>query len=565
MTNIPPFNKNTAYLVIAVRWALSIALCGAALWVIRVAPDWLPYPQQLTTVQVLCLLALAVGLLEQETWQRMAALTRLPSIALRLLIPTLLIALAVALTPAALTGRAFVVLTFALFNLLLLALSLLLKDRRRAGLVNLAISLVSLLLTLFVIELLAPTVTQAVASIQRQAALNNARAAATSPLNADQIAPQQTTAPPTGASPQTEVLHQGGGPAWGEQTGWGTNTDTVLRYWMDGVYDNEIEYNNLGFRGAEIPYEKPDDVYRVMLVGDSFIEAREVAYEDTVYARLSELLAGAQTPDGKRIEVFGVGATGWGTLQAYLYYHVEGYRFAPDLIVHFFVINDVADNHPQQFYQDRGIDFVVTEDAVQLLRDGIAPEIAPVNPGERLLDALPAPLAQSSTAALLRRLVAPSREAITLAGNLGGAHPQNYIFVREPDVEGYPEGWRRTEQAYEIWAREAQANGAQLMVVAVDISVERITEISTYYPDEQDNWVWDVDLPYTRLGEILTPLDVPLLLTREPYAAYARSVDQHPFEALFYPQDGHWNPTGHRVTAELIASYLHDTGLVEAR
>ncbi len=564
MTDIAPPHKNTAYLALAVKWALSIALCAAALWVIGVAPDWSPYPQQLTQVQVLCLMALAVGLLEREAWQRMAALTRLPALALRLLIPALLVALAVVLTPAALTGRALVVLAFALFNLLLLALSLLLKDRRRAGLVNLAVSFVSLLLTLLVIELLAPTVTQAVASIQRQAALNNARAAATSPLDADQIAPQ-TTAPPVGASPQTEVLQQGGGPAWGEQTGWGTNTDTVLRYWMDGVYDNEIEYNSLGFRGAEIPYDKPDDVYRVMLVGDSFIEAREVTYEDTVYARLSDLLADAQTPDGKRIEVFGVGATGWGTLQAYLYYHVEGYRFEPDLIMHFFVINDVADNHPQQFYHDRGLDFVVTEDAVQLLRDGIAPEVAPVNPGERLLDALPAALAQSNTAALLRRLVAPPREAITLAGDLGGAHPQNYIFVREPDVEGYPEGWRRTEQAYEIWAREAQANHARLMVVAVDISVERITEISTYYPDEQDNWVWDVDLPYTRLGEILTPLDVPLLLTRQYYAAYADSVDQRPYEALFYPQDGHWNPTGHRVTAELIASYLHDTGLVQAR
>jgi hypothetical protein len=28
-------------------------------------------------------------------------------------------------------------------------------------------------------------------------------------------------------------------------------------------------------------------------------------------------------------KVFGVGATGWGTLQRYLYYIHEGYRFSP--------------------------------------------------------------------------------------------------------------------------------------------------------------------------------------------------------------------------------------------
>ncbi len=556
--------KNTSLdrLTIIIKWLFCLSLFGIALWSIQVAPDWTGFARQQTPIQGLFLLALISGLFEKEIWTRLSQLTRLPSLLLRLLIPLILTVLIFIVTPPDLPGSIIVIIGFIIFNLLLLAVNLVLKDRTRTGLGNLAVSLFSLLFTLLVVELLAPTLTQAIASAQRQAAINRATSAATAPLDANSIPAESSTPVPVSLSPQTEIIQAGGGPAWGLQTGWGTNTDTILRYWMDGVYDNEIEYNSLGFRGPEISYEKPDDVYRIMLVGDSFMEAREVAYDDTIYAQLGNLLKDTQTSDGKKIEVFGVGATGWGTLQAYLYYHNEGYRFAPDLIIHFFIINDVVDNNPQQFYKDRNIDFAITDNSVQLLTDGSAPQEQTANPGERWLNALPAPVAQTNIAALLRRIIAPPRESVTLGGSLGNAHPQNYIFVREPDIEGYPEGWRRTQRAYEIWANEARQNGSEMMVVAVDISVERITEISTYFPDEQQNWVWDVDLPFTRLSEILSPLNVKLISTRQRYADYAASVNQRPFEVLFYTQDGHWNPTGHKVTAELLADTLLEKSIV---
>lgn len=549
-------------MIIAIHWLLSALLCLVALWTSHVAPDWRAFSAHQPLVQALFLIALVVHLLPDTLWQRLPRPGRAGTMALRLLAANLLIALLWWLIPAQLPGGGWVIGSFVIFNLTLLLLNLFFRQHNRASLVNLGISLASLLVALLLVELLAPTLTESIARVQQQAAINAARAAAASPLDAEQISAGAATPPPGGLTPQVEVIQRGGGPAWGEMTGWGTNTDTILRYWMDGVYEAQVEYNSLGFRGPEISYDKPADVYRVMLVGDSFIEAREVNYEDTVYAQLSDLLAHAHTPDGKQIEVFGVGATGWGTLQAYLYYQHEGHRFAPDLIIHVFIINDVADNHPQQFYTGRGIDFAFEGDQVRLIRDGRAPEEASSSPAQRWLDALPQGIQQTRTAALLRRLLNPPREVVTLAGNLGNAHPQNYIFVREPQIEGYPEGWRRTQRAYEIWAQAARANDAQLMVVAVDISVERITEISTYYPNEQQNWVWDVDLPYTRLREILAPLGVELVLTRQRYADYARSVGQRPFEALFYQGDGHWNPAGHRVTAELIADALAAQGII---
>jgi hypothetical protein len=331
---------------------------------------------------------------------------------------------------------------------------------------------------------------------------------------------------------------------------------------MEGVYDVSIEYNALGFRGPEIPYDKPDDVYRILLLGDSYIEALQVAYEDTVYAQLGEMLKDRRTPDGKRFQVFGVGATGWGTLQAYLYYHHEGYKFQPDLIVNFFVINDVADNNPAHFYNYRNLDFQIDGDTVQVIQGAAQDADLESTPGQRWFEALPPALQNTATFGLIRQWIAPPRIVVGLGGQLQSVHPQNYIYVSYPEIEGYPEGWQRTQRAYEIWADEARRNDATLWVVPVDISAEKITELSTYFRDSTADWIWDIDLPLKRLHDILDPLDVSLIPTREYYAAYAESVNQRPFDALFFTQDWHWNPAGHRVTAQLLAERLWEMSIV---
>ncbi|MBZ0297608.1 MAG: hypothetical protein K8L99_33940, partial [Anaerolineae bacterium] len=344
---------------IAVQWISAVLLTAAALWTVQVAPDWTGFESSQTLTSVLFLVALAVGLIPPGIWRWFTAL--------RLLIPVVLVVFLAVVVPVALPGYALVMVAYMLLSILLLAVSWMLKDGSRGNLINFAVSVGSLLVTLIVVELLSPAVTQALANIQRQAALSAAAAEAAHPLDPNEINTEAAAVELVNASPQTDVIVEGGGPAWGPLTGWGTRTDSVIRYHMDGVYDHEITYNHLGFRGPEIPYEKPDDVYRILLVGDSFIEAREVAYEGTIYAQLSDLLANSHAADGKRIEVFGVGATGWGTLQKYLYYHHEGYRFLPDLIVDFFIINDVADNNPQVLYKDRDIDFSVEGDQVSVV------------------------------------------------------------------------------------------------------------------------------------------------------------------------------------------------------
>lgn len=550
-----------AAVVAAVSGLAALFLTLAAGWALWAVVDWTPHAAAWALLNGLLLAGLLLGLIGRAGWLVIARRTRIAAPVLRLLPVPLLCVAAALIVPGDADGYIAALLIVFIWALLLAFVGLLMQDRTRSALVNLLIVLVSIGLTLALVEwVVAAPLTETLKNAQREAAKTRAVESATAPL-AEVEGPAQNAEP---AAALTEFVGQPGpGPAWGELTGWGTNTDTVVHSWMDGVYDVLVEYNSLGFRGPEIPYDKPEDVYRILLVGDSYIEALQVDYAETIYAQLGGMLRSAQAPDGRRIEVFGVGATGWGTVQAYLYYHHEGYKFSPDLIVHFFVMNDVADNNPAQFYDYRDLDFRFEGDHVEVVHGQASSAETASSPGKRLLDALPTFLQNTRTSGLLRQLFDPPRLVVGLGGALEGVHPQNYIYVSYPEIEGYPEGWRRTQRAYEIWTREARANGAQLMVVQVDISAEKITELSTYFRDVTADWIWDMDLPAKRLEAILTPLNVPLIQTRDYYEAYAQSMGQRPFDALFFPQDWHWNAAGHRVTAQLLAETLCAQRIVE--
>jgi hypothetical protein len=544
-------------------WSIKILLIGLLTlltWrVISTVPDWTAYDSTRRLMYGLIAVTAIISLIHRPLWQRL----RLNSNLMRTVIIVILMLAAAVLIPAEFAHKNFVLTILGFFSLLVLSIGTILNEHRPTNLANLAVSAIAVSLMFLAVETFAPRLTASIAEAQRQSAIEQYDAAFQAANHPEDAAAVETdTSGVQLYAPQVEILESEPGPAWGELTGWGTSVNTVMHYWLEGVYDNLIEYNSLGFRGAEIAYEKPDDVYRILLVGDSFIEAREVAYEDTVYARLGELLADATTPNGRRIEVFGVGATGWGTLQSYLYYHHEGQRFDPDLVISVFVINDVVDNLPSAFYPTRDIEFALTENSVQVIsRDTASSDAAPQSALKRLLDTAPQFIAQSNIAQLLLQVFDPPRQAVTIAGDLTKLHPQNYIYVRYPEVDNYPEAWERTRQAYTIWANEVQAHDAELLVLAVDPSVDRISEISTYF-EEARGWVWDVDLPTMRLHEILDPLQVPLIETRAAYAAYAESVNASPFSTLFYVEDGHWNPTGHRVTAELLAATLRERNIV---
>lgn len=114
-----------------------------------------------------------------------------------------------------------------------------------------------------------------------------------------------------------------------------------------------IRINSKGLRGAEIPYEKSGETYRILYLGDSItfgfgIEKDKETYPYRVEAHL-------ESDVGIEVETINAGVGGYSPWQELIYLKREGLRYSPDLVVLGFYLNDVTEKFSlPQFGGTRG-------------------------------------------------------------------------------------------------------------------------------------------------------------------------------------------------------------------
>jgi hypothetical protein len=105
--------------------------------------------------------------------------------------------------------------------------------------------------------------------------------------------------------------------------------------------------NSHGYRGPEFRSEKPEGVYRIVLLGDSFTFG-EGTPEPSIYAtRLREGLL-ERGIEGKRIEVVNLGVPGNDPVESRLIYRALGSRVRPDWVVFQWNTNDFPEPRVQE-------------------------------------------------------------------------------------------------------------------------------------------------------------------------------------------------------------------------
>ena len=97
--------------------------------------------------------------------------------------------------------------------------------------------------------------------------------------------------------------------------------------------------NSKGYRDIEHNYPKNPGVFRIVVLGDSFMDAYQVDFEDSLPRLLKKKLA------HKNVEVINLGVRAYGTVQEFLLLENEGLKYKPDLVLlAFFPLNDICDN-----------------------------------------------------------------------------------------------------------------------------------------------------------------------------------------------------------------------------
>ena len=252
------------------------------------------------------------------------------------------------------------------------------------------------------------------------------------------------------------------------------------------LYATYLEYNARGLRGTERAYRAAPGVFRILLLGDSFLEGYQYADNELFASQLETALA------HKSVEVINLSVGGYGTTQQYLYLRDEGLKYRPDLIVLAFQPgNDIRDNSQtllELYKRNLGLKIYIRPYAT--IRDDQTIEIVP--PPAEYIATYASWREQRITAVrsswfwnrlltirYLRARFARER-APTLNPNLHyGAYVNNYdpnLFVYDVTARQYEtawvQGWETTQQLILSIARLARQSGAQFAVLNLPARIQ---------------------------------------------------------------------------------------------
>ena len=130
---------------------------------------------------------------------------------------------------------------------------------------------------------------------------------------------------------------------WDAYRGWGLKPGAAG--WQRDEGAGFVSVNRAGFRGPEWTIAKPSGTLRVAVIGDSFTEAPQVAYDQTFCAVAERALARCKGLGGKRVQVMDFGTDAYGTAQELVTLRRHVWQYSPDLVVlAFFSGNDLRNN-----------------------------------------------------------------------------------------------------------------------------------------------------------------------------------------------------------------------------
>jgi hypothetical protein len=328
---------------------------------------------------------------------------------------------------------------------------------------------------------------------------------------------------------------------------------------MEGRYFDEhgefsvtAKISTQGLRDVDHAFEKPAGVFRILLLGDSYMEGMQVE-QDQIFARTLEKKL---NDGGRRVEVINACAAGWGTDNELIYLREVGFRFSPDLVLlAFTTANDVRNN--------------------SMVLNPRAPE---PHPGKTMFT-----LSPEGSLVTHEMPVAPpifaevpwwrrSRVLIFLANRIGGFAPRPaddtapapsqipidlLVCNPEPSAE-LKEAWAVTNALLREVRRETESHGARFAMFLVNGPWAHVSEwwkLMTMW-DHSAQERWNPRQPNRVFAEFNREWKADALDLLDSFDA-AQGAGP-----LYFRNDPHWTPAGHRIAADAVASFLVESKLV---
>lgn len=357
-----------------------------------------------------------------------------------------------------------------------------------------------------------------------------------------------------------------------------------------------VRINSDGLRDREHAKQKPANTLRVALLGDSYAEALQVAWEDAFPPLLEQRLKQCPAAAGREVEFINFGVSGYSTAQELLTLRGRVWDYSPDVVLLLVTTNnDVTDNvrafkeaddipylvqrgeelEPDNSFRD-GFKFRLRTSAVARGGRWLYSNLRFVQAFQKARHVFKARLAQRRDRQLAEAAARARREAAARSGEGGqtaapgvpaqGEQSQQQAIARsdlanmvyvEPSDDVWRGAWRLMERLLVEMRGEVEARGAKFVVVTGSNPIQ-------VFPDPAARAAFlarlgpgaDLLYPERRFEDIARRNGLSLFSLAPELQALA---DERRVFLHGWPGDlgnGHWNENGHRAAGELLARKL---------
>jgi len=345
-------------------------------------------------------------------------------------------------------------------------------------------------------------------------------------------------------------------------------------------YSAGVHVNAKGIRDKNHPYEKPPGVYRIVLLGDSFMFARQM--------NVSQILANRLEQNLDNVEVINLGVDAYGPAQSYLALKEEGLKYDPDLVLlSVFPMNDILESSSKLsrlFWPDSRYSYSRpyprwNEESGALSLTEIDVERAAKDRRQDMKDSEEQQANRSfwerSAIYTYYDFQRQHAEQAPEGRNMPRLDPNIYLgaFIDQFDPDAFTDHDLSMEDYQRHW-NEAWKNALRTIEEIHQLALENDAGFALFLvPDKlqvEEHWMnlaketwpniqFDTTGPVQRILGFAESNNIPALDLTPAF----REVEAEEPKTLFYElRDQHWTPKGHAVATDALAQFLRDNDLV---
>ncbi len=337
-----------------------------------------------------------------------------------------------------------------------------------------------------------------------------------------------------------------------ESRGWAARPGVAGWWTVEG--EAYVSNNQAGFRDRDHTIAKPDGVYRIAVLGDSFTEARAIPLDETYWS-----IAGAHLAEclGGTVEMLNFGVNGYGTAQELITLKNHALAYRPDLVLlAIYMGNDIWNNsRALDGHEDRP--YYSLEGGVLTLDDSFR-RSARFQTKMAWQDIKHGLVNASRTLQLIKesyyRVKSGSRNSAVPTAPTPGAEDGIY---GAPEDDAWRDAWAVTEALIRAVRETARDGGANFHLVTMSNAIQVHPDAARRAAFAKALGVETLDYPDQRLAAFAAAeaIAATVLAPRLRDYAEANNTYLHGF-ANTIPGAGHWNSRGHALAGEMIAQDL---------